>query len=114
LCALKRIPSLAITNDPKVLTQRIREIKIQSYLDHPNIVQLYSVFVEDGYLYLLMELCYSGNLYSNLKLEGRFSEDKIRTVIKQICYAVEYMHDNDILHRDLKPENILFHEVRKL
>lgn len=94
-----------------MLTQRIREIKIQSYLDHPNIVQLYAVFVEDSDLYLLMELCYSGNLYHCLKNEGRLNEDRIRAVVKQVCYAVEYMHDNDILHRDLKPENILFHEV---
>ncbi|MFM7852482.1 MAG: hypothetical protein ACKO96_11355 [Flammeovirgaceae bacterium] len=24
-------------------------------------------------------------------------------MVKQICHAVEYMHDNDIIHRDLKP-----------
>jgi serine/threonine protein kinase len=66
-------------------------------------VQLYAVFVEDSDLYLLMELCYSGNLYNSLRLEGRFSEERIRNVVKQVCYAVEYMHDNDILHRDLKP-----------
>jgi calcium/calmodulin-dependent protein kinase I len=86
-----------------VLTQRIREIKIQSYLDHPNIVQLYAVFVEDNDLYLLMELCYSGTLYQCLRAEGRISEERIRAVVKQVCYGVEYMHDNDILHRDLKP-----------
>ena len=51
-------------------------------------------------------------MYHHLKQEGSFPEDKIRVVIKQICNALEYMHDNDILHRDLKPENILFHEVR--
>jgi serine/threonine protein kinase len=89
--------------DPRLLTQRIREIKIQSYLDHPNIVQLYAVFVEEGDLYLLMELCYSGTLFNALRAEGRCSEERIRTVVKQVCYAVEFMHDNDILHRDLKP-----------
>ena len=50
-----------------------------------------------------MELCYSGTLYNSLRAEGRFSEDRIRTIVKQVCYAVEFMHDNDILHRDLKP-----------
>lgn len=98
-------------DNPKTLTQRIREIKIQSFLDHPNIVQLYSVFVEDNDLYLLMELCYSGNLYHHLRSEGRLPEERIRSVVKQVCHAVEFMHDNDILHRDIKPENILFHEV---
>ena len=46
-----------------MLIQRIREIKIQSFLDHPNIAQLYSVFVEQNKLYLLMELCCDGDLY---------------------------------------------------
>lgn len=59
-----------------------------------------------------MELCWGGNLYQHLKYGGPMPEDKIRSIIKQVCYAVEYMHDNDIIHRDLKPENILFHEVQ--
>lgn len=50
-----------------------------------------------------MELCFSGDLYNNLKIEKRFDEDKIKAVVKQICHAIEYMHDNDILHRDIKP-----------
>ena len=85
-------------------------MKIQSFLDHPHIVQLYSVFVEESDLFLLMELCYSGTVYSNLRQEGYFSEDKLRDCMKQISHGIEYMHDNDILHRDIKPENILYHE----
>lgn len=41
-------------------------------MDHPNIVQLYSVFVENGDLHLLMELCYDDDLYRHLKIQGRF------------------------------------------
>jgi serine/threonine protein kinase len=103
MCALKKIPKSIYVSDPKILTQRIREIRIQSFLDHPNIVQLYSIFVEDGDLYLMMELCYSGSLYDTLRSQGRLSEDRIRSVIKQVCHAIEYMHDNDVLHRDIKP-----------
>ncbi len=35
-----------------------------------------------------MELCFSGSVYENLKLEGRFPEEKIRSVLKQVCHAV--------------------------
>lgn len=67
MCALKEIPQSQISNDPKTLMQLIREIKIHTFLDHPHIVQLYSVFVEDNNLYFLMELCADGDLYQNLK-----------------------------------------------
>jgi serine/threonine protein kinase len=70
---LKKIPRCVFAKESKMLTQRIREIKIQSFLDHPNIVQLYSVFTDEDNLYLLMELCSSGTLYQHLKAEGRFS-----------------------------------------
>jgi serine/threonine protein kinase len=97
------MPQDQLVMNQRELVQRIREIKIQSFLDHPHIVQLYSVFVEENNLYLLMELCSDGTLYECLRREGIFSEERIKTVIRQVCYAVEYMHDNDILHRDLKP-----------
>jgi serine/threonine protein kinase len=32
----------------------VREIKIQSYLDHPNIVQLYTFFCDEESLYLIL------------------------------------------------------------
>ena len=38
-------------------------------------------------------------------------EQTVQKIIKQVCKAIEYMHENTILHRDLKPENILFHNV---
>jgi aurora kinase A len=94
----------------RFISQLIREIKIQSYLDHPNIAQLYCCFSDDQNLYLMMEVCCGGNIYNTLKQEGRFPEEKVRGIIRQLCFAVEFMHDNDIIHRDIKPENILVHE----
>jgi calcium-dependent protein kinase len=58
----------------KFISQLIREIKIQSYLDHPNIVQLYAFFSDEDYLYLVLELCFGGNVYSKLKSQGRYQE----------------------------------------
>jgi serine/threonine protein kinase len=57
-------------------------------LDHPNIVQLYRVFIEEGNIYLMLELCHSANLYTQLKTHGRFSEDKVKNIIRQVCHAV--------------------------
>lgn len=103
ICALKQIPKKTYLNDSRVFNQLLREIKIQSFLDHPNIVQLYTFFVDEEYLYLVLEVCLSGNLYIYLKEKGRLLEEEVRVYLKQVCHAVEYMQDNDIIHRDIKP-----------
>ena len=98
--------------DSDGLQQLIREVKIQSFLNHPNIVKLYNFFVDETQVYLILEPCLGKNLYQNLKANGKMSEKTVKEYIRQVCTAVEYMHSNDIIHRDLKPENILLHEVK--
>lgn len=42
----------------------MKEIKIHSTLDHPNIVKLYKVFEDVKNMFLVMELCGNGTLNS--------------------------------------------------
>ena len=49
------------------LNQLVREVKIQSFLNHPNIVKLYNFFVDEESAYLVLEPCLGKNLYQNLK-----------------------------------------------
>lgn len=44
ICALKKIPKHLFMGDERFILQIIREVKIQSFLDHPNIAQLYTFF----------------------------------------------------------------------
>jgi serine/threonine protein kinase len=101
LFALKRIDKFKI--DRKLVIQLIREIKIQSYLNHPNIVKLYTFFSDERYIYLVMELCYSGELYTFLKKKKRLPEDLTKIILKDTLKALDYMHEREIIHRDLKP-----------
>jgi len=48
--------------------QVIREIKIHSYLSHPNIIKLYGVFHDDDNIYMMMEYAPNGEIYKELKL----------------------------------------------
>lgn len=54
--------------DETNVDQLVREIKIQLLIDHPNIVHLYGFFVDEAYVYLLLEPCLGGNLF---KLMGK-------------------------------------------
>jgi serine/threonine protein kinase len=38
----------------------------------------------------------------------RMTEPEAKRYIRQICDALQHMHENNIVHLDIKPENILF------
>jgi aurora kinase, other len=91
------------------LNRLIQEIKIQSSLSHPNILNLYGYTADAEKVYLLLEPCLGSNAYKRLNKKP-MPEKEVKKHIKEICSAVEYLHKRDIIHRDIKAENILFHE----
>eukprot|EP00427_Karlodinium_veneficum_P025083 CAMPEP_0169112074 /NCGR_PEP_ID=MMETSP1015-20121227/27431_1 /TAXON_ID=342587 /ORGANISM="Karlodinium micrum, Strain CCMP2283" /LENGTH=531 /DNA_ID=CAMNT_0009174067 /DNA_START=52 /DNA_END=1647 /DNA_ORIENTATION=+ len=85
-----------------------QEISIMKTLDHPNIIKLFETFEDRRNIYLVMELCFGGELFDRILKIGRFAESHVAALMQQILRAVLYMHKHDICHRDLKPENFLF------
>ena len=84
------------------------EIEILKICQHPNIIRLYNVFENADYLYIIMEYCSGGDLFSYLENRNfRVSEKRASTIIHKMSTAVYYMHSFGVAHRDLKPENVL-------
>lgn len=83
--------------------QLIRELKIHSFLNHPNIVKLYGFVIDQESIHMILEPCLGKNLYENIQDYSNISEKLVKIWIRQVCIAIDYMHKNDILHRDLKP-----------
>lgn len=90
MCALKKINKENV--DSKLVIQLIREIKIQTFLNHPNIVKMYTFFADPQYIYLVLELCFSGQLYNFLRKKRKIPEDLARNIVQQVCRALDYMH----------------------
>lgn len=98
-----------------MVDQFILEFKIQSYLKHKNIVQIYGIFDDSDYIYLILEYVPDGTLYSLLKKRKTLKEKEVADLIKQLAQAIVYMQEEGIVHRDIKPENIvLYGKVCKL
>lgn len=83
------------------------EKAILSRISHPFIVNLYAHFQDEAYLYMLMEYVIGGELFSQLRKVGRFSNDTSKFYSAEIVMALAYLHDKKIVYRDLKPENLL-------
>lgn len=93
----------------KVEHQLRREIEIQSFLDHPNILKMYGFFWDRKKIYLILEFAFGGELYKHLQAQPdkRYSETRTANYIKQLTDALIYMHQKEVIHRDIKPENLL-------
>ncbi|XP_018100594.1 protein kinase cGMP-dependent 2 L homeolog isoform X2 [Xenopus laevis] len=73
----------------------------------PFIVKLYCTFKDNKYVYMLLEACLGGELWSILRDRGSFDETTAKFCTGCVTEALEYLHQIGVLYRDLKPENLL-------
>ncbi len=102
--AIKILPE-SFAGDRERLERFQQEARILSALNHPNLMAVYDVGVQDGMHFLVSEF-----------LEGETLRDRLsaaplpqRRVVEyglQIAKGLAAAHDKQIVHRDLKPENI--------
>ncbi|CAF1675299.1 unnamed protein product, partial [Adineta ricciae] len=110
---LKRLDLRQASNEsiPNDIETAEREAKLLSTLKHPNIVAYTESFrSSDGFLNIVMAYCEGGDLYTKLKEKRSkkevLHENQIIEWFIQICMALQYIHERNILHRDLKTQNI--------
>ena len=63
ITAMKVVEKKKIIQD-NILEQFTRELKIQAFLNHPNIIDLYGFFDDETHFFSLMELGCDGQLYT--------------------------------------------------
>ena len=106
--ACKHLSKLNINN----LEKFKNEIELLRKMDHPNIIKLYEIFESDRSLYLIMEECKGGEIFSKIieRINAKlmYSEKDAANIIKQVISCINYCHNKNICHRDLKPENLLY------
>ena len=76
-------------------------------LNHPNIVQVYSIGEQDGIHFISQEYVRGGNLKDYLRKKGAVEASVAVFLMKQVAAALQVAGANGIVHRDIKPENIL-------
>ena len=106
--------AIKFINKSKLTEQSMRdrvrnEIDIHSNLHHPGIVEVLKHFMDEEYVYIVMEYCCNGNMFKYLKTHGRLKEETVAIYFHQLLEAVQYLQSGHVrvIHRDLKLSNIL-------
>jgi serine/threonine protein kinase len=99
-----------VTNEKEVMVEL-------DMCSHPFLVGLIATGKDKDTLYMLLELCPGGDLFSRLDEERHFDDDTSRFYISQCVLGLEALHRGSVrgptsgrdmyLHRDIKPENVL-------
>ena len=96
------------THDPELVRRFKNESQAISLLNHPNIVKVYDVSVNDQLQYIVMEYVDGMTLREYLNERGgKLTSRETVHFISQILKALEHAHANGVVHRDIKPQNIM-------
>lgn len=96
--------------DERRLRQLSREARIAGSIDHPRIVKLYDLVIEDTSTWLVMEYVPSRNLADIIADDGVLAPEKAARIGWQLADALAVVHALGIVHGDVKPGNVLITE----
>ncbi|BBM85117.1 serine/threonine-protein kinase [Candidatus Uabimicrobium amorphum] len=83
-----------------------REAKLTSQLEHPNIVKIHEVGLQENLHYYTMDFVDGVSLSDYVK-ENKPSLRKLLKIILQVAQSLGAAHTKGIIHRDIKPSNVL-------
>lgn len=113
IVALKVLPP-AFKTHPQALDNFMREAKSAAALNHVNIVTVYDVGEEAGDTYISMEYVEGRTVKELLVDDGRIPYKAALVIAGQICKALQYAHENNVIHRDIKPSNIMWTDKKEV
>jgi formylglycine-generating enzyme required for sulfatase activity len=98
----------ALQGHPQLVAALREEVRKTRVLSHPNIVGAYTVNSDGDGDYMLMEYL-EGKTLQRL-LDDEFGRGipfaRAWPLITDICAALAYAHDHNVIHSDLKPSNV--------
>jgi serine/threonine-protein kinase len=112
-CAVKSMfdnPNWTATERAQNIASFQEEAQLLRSLSHPNLPKVTDVFADGGKQYFVMEFVAGQTLEEIIEKStaGGITESQAMGWMIQICDALEYLHNKNIIHRDIKPANIRF------
>jgi len=88
----------------------VEEARALARLHHPNVVRVFDVVEDQGYLLIIMDFVEGRNLLDALDEDGPMDPTEAASVARQVALALDHAHGQKILHRDVKPGNVIVND----
>jgi serine/threonine-protein kinase len=85
----------------------IEEARLLARVRHPNVVTIYGADWIDGCVGLWMEFVQGRTLEHVLQHDGPLAPRDLAIVCRDVCHALDAVHDAGLLHRDVKAQNVM-------
>ncbi len=108
-----KILSSQMSQDPEFLERFKKEARAIASFEHPNILSIYDYGEFEGDPYLVMPYIDGGTLHERLK-RSPLSTEEVGRMLEQMCSALDYAHERNVIHRDIKPQNMLMRNDGRL
>ena len=86
----------------------LSEVQVLARLDHPHILRVLDVSVEDGIPFVVLDTTSFETLRQRHPHGTRLTPDMFTDYLKHVASALRYIHEQEIIHRNLRPESIVF------
>jgi serine/threonine protein kinase len=83
------------------------EARAAGLLTHPNIVVVFDAGEEGGLFYITMEFVEGRSLQSLIDAHQPFPVPRVLKLMEQVCSALDFAHQHNVVHRDIKPANLM-------
>jgi predicted Ser/Thr protein kinase len=83
------------------------EARAAGLLAHPNIVVVFDAGEEGGLFYITMEFVEGRSLQSLIDAHQPFPVPRVLKLMEQVCSALDFAHQHNVVHRDIKPANLM-------
>jgi serine/threonine protein kinase/formylglycine-generating enzyme required for sulfatase activity len=107
--AIKELDETA-RRDPRHRERFLREAQFLAQFEHDNVLRVYSVDTERGWI--VMELM-KGTL-ATLIANGPSDPDLVRSILKQTLDALAFLHEKNKVHGTVRPTNLLINDAGRV
>ncbi|RYJ24970.1 putative serine/threonine protein kinase [Streptomyces sp. L-9-10] len=90
----------------RVYLRMQREARAAARIEHPAVVTMHDVVIEDAKPWIVMELVRGQSLADRLQ-EGTLDPREAARIGLAVLDALTAAHEKGVLHRDVKPDNVL-------